>query len=281
MSLSFSYTAIAIASSLFGAVATILARTLLKDIKSKDILGINFLTMAGTLVLLSPLFYHFEATAVSMGLVLLIAIIDTAANYFFFKTFEKTEASIAAPILSLAPAITFLFGWIFLSDTTGIREYVLAGAIIILVVIFSADRKNFSSFKIETLTPALLSSFLFGLSSIPSKYLLSTLHAINAPTLYMFRAGFIALLALLIFNFQINNISQRQFRIIFGRALIVIAQWILLYTALTIGNAGVSVTLANITPIFVLLLSILFLKEKPTVKKIVAGTLILVFSLLL
>ena len=108
------FTLIALASALLGAVAAILARTLLKDLKSRDILGINFLTMGATLLLLSPLFYYFHPTLKSTALIIIIALIDTAANYFFFKTFEQTEASVATPILSLAPAFTFFFGCQFL-----------------------------------------------------------------------------------------------------------------------------------------------------------------------
>lgn len=108
----FSFTAVAIGSAVFAAFASILARTLLKSHKSRDILSINFLTMALSLLLISPFFYKFDVTLLSVGLVILVAVIDTGGNYFYFKTFEKTEASIATPILSLAPAFTFLFGWL-------------------------------------------------------------------------------------------------------------------------------------------------------------------------
>jgi len=277
----FTFTTIAIASAFFGAIATILARTLLKDLKTQDILGINFLTMGATLVLVSPLFYHFKATVLSTSLVILIAFIDTAANYFFFKTFEKTEASVATPILSLAPGFTFFFSWIFLSETINIGSLLLSLAIIIAVVIFSVDFKNFAHSRKTTLIPALASSFLFGISAIPAKYLLNTLGAINAPTLYMFRAGFIALFALLLFRFTIQHITLRQYRIIFVRGLFVIVQWVLLYYALTKGNTGVAITLGNITPIFVFLLSILFLRESVTIKKIITAACVLILSLVI
>ncbi len=276
-----SFTALAVISSCFGAIATILARTLLKDLKSKDILGINFFTMGITLVLISPLFYKFTPSVLAIGLIVLIALIDTAANYFFFKTFEQTEASVAAPILSLAPAFTFMFSWMFLSDKVSGMTLLYAILIIIGIVIFSTDTKNLEKFKIQTLKPALTSSVLFGLSAIPSKYLLSTMGVINAPTLYMFRAGFIGLFCLLLFKFTISHITITQYRIIFVRCLFVIVQWVLLYYALTTGNAGVTVTLANITPIFVFILGAIFLREKITAKKIITASLIVILSLAL
>lgn len=272
---------IAVVSAFLGAVSTILARTLLKDIKTKDILSLNFFTMGIVLLLISPLFYHFEASIKNMFLIVLIALIDTAANYFFFKTFEQTEASVASPLLSLAPVFTFFFSWIFLTDTTTLYSIFISFLILALILIFSIDFYNFNAFKNITLWPAVLSSFLFGLSSVPSKYLLSTVHAVNAPTLYMFRAGFISIFSILLFNFTISSITTKQYRIIFFRGLVVISQWVLLYYSLSLGNAGVAITLGNITPIFVFILSIIFIKEKPTLRKMICAFLILVLSLLI
>lgn len=273
------FTLIAVLSAGFAAVANILARTLLRDIKSQSILGINFLTMAATMVLISPLFYKFIFSAKAAALVVLIASIDLLANYFYFKTFEKTPASVATPLLSLAPAFTFLFGWVFLKDIASLLTYVLAGAIIALVIIFSTDFKGFKEFRASTLKPAILASLFFGISAVPAKYLLQTLGALNVPTLYMLRAGLIALFALIIFGFPITGISTKQYRMIFLRGLFVICQWLLLYFALTSGNAGVTVTLANITPIFVFVLAAIFLHEKLTMRKVITGCLILVLSI--
>lgn len=275
------FTLVAIISSVFGAVANILARTLLKDLKSRDILGINFLTMGITLSLLSPWFYFFHATKVTISLVVLIALIDALANYFFFKTFEQTEASVATPILSLAPAFTFLFSFLFLKDSVPLPTLLLSLGIIISIIIFSIDFENFDQFKISTLKPALISSVLFGISAIPSKFLLSNLHAINSLTLYMFRAGLIALFSLLFLKFPLQNITVKQFRTIFFRGLVVITQWGLLYWALSQGHAGVTITLANITPIFVFFFGALFLKERISIKKVITSVLILAFSLLI
>ena len=275
------YTSLAIISSVIASVVILWTRVLLKEIKTAAFLGINFFTSGAVLLLLSPFFYKFELSLRAGGVLILIALIDTAANYFYFKTFEKTEASIAAPILSLAPAFTFFFGWILLDERVGWYGLTLALLIIAAIVLFSADFKNFKNFNLDTLRPALLSSFLFGLSAIPTKYLLASLHATNAPTLYMFRSGLIALFALLFFRFSIREISVRQYRHIFLRSLLVIGQYLLFYYALSLGSAGITVTLANIAPAFVLLLGIIFLGERPQLKKALAAILILVLSLII
>jgi uncharacterized membrane protein len=274
------FTFIAILSAVFAAVANILARVLLKNLKSKDMLGINFLIMAATLLVISPFFYKFIFSQTNIILVLLVSIIDAMGNYFYFKTFEKTEASIATPMLSLAPGFTFLFGWIILGDVASIQTYVLAALLIVLLIIFSYDFKDYKTFKSQTLIPALTSSLLFGVSAIPSKILLNS-GAINAPTLYMFRAFFIGVFAIIFFKNSFRRITQQQYGFIFIRGLFVITQWILLYWALGRGNAGVTITLGNITSIFVFILSALFLHEKPTLKKALTCILILGISFII
>ncbi len=276
-----SFTSIAIFSAALGAVANLIARMLLRDLRSQDILGINFLTMAATLLLISPLFYSFKPSLVVIGLVILIAVIDTYANYFYFKTFEKTEASVATPLLSLAPAFTFFFGWLVLGESAPWHTYFIASAIIVLTVYISINFSRFKEYGAHTLVPALFASLLFGVSALPAKYLLDTLHAVNAPTLYMFRAGFISLFTLLLFGFPLLRITTNQYRIIFFRGLIVISQWVLLYFALSQGSAGVTITLGNVTPMFVFFLSILFLKERPTVRKVLAALLIFILSIII
>lgn len=276
-----SFTSIAILSATLGAVANLIARTLLRDLRSQDILGINFLTMGATLLLISPMFYYFQPSLLVLGLVILIGIIDTFANYFYFKTFEKTEASIATPLLSLAPGFTFFFSWLALGEVAHWQTYAIAALIIGLTVYISTNFSQLKNFRKDTLLPALIASFLFGISAIPAKYLLNTLHAVNAPTLYMFRAGFISLFTLLIFGFPLLNISTQKYRIIFFRGLIVISQWVLLYFALSQGSAGVTLTLGNITPIFVFFLSVLFLREKPTLRKVIAASCIFILSLII
>lgn len=276
-----SYTSIAVASAIFAAIANVLARVLLKNLKAKNIVGINFLTMAATLLVLSPLFYHFKPTLRSIGLLFMVGVIDTLGNYFYFKTFEKTEASVATPILSLAPMVTFTLSWLFLGDAVSLLTFAMSVTIVLLIIWFSYDSETFSQFKLDTLKPALAASLLFGISALPAKQLLNGGVIINAPTLYMYRAALIALFSLMFFKFQITGITAKQYRLIFVRGLFVISQYLLLYYALSKGSAGVTVTLGNITPIFVFVLGVMFLKEKLTYKKAMTAVAVLALSLLI
>ena len=155
---------IPIVSALLAAIVSILARVLFKGIPTKKILAVNFFTMAATLLIISPLFYKFIFSWKSICLVILIAVIDTSANYFYFKTFENTEASVAVPILSLAPVVTFLFSAIFLGEFPSLLSIISALVIMALIIVVSTDLKQWPKFSKTTLYPALASSFLCCLS---------------------------------------------------------------------------------------------------------------------
>lgn len=276
-----SLTTIAITSAFFAAIANILARLLLRGLRSQDILSVNFTIIGIVLLCAMPWWWNFSFSWIAVGLIISIALIDLFANYFYFKTFERTDAGTATPLLSLAPLVTFLFSWVLLDEVSSLLTYVLALAVVAALILFSIDFKNFGPFNAATLTPALSSSFFFGVSAIPVSYLLLELQATNAPTLFMLRAFAIAIFAIPLFGFGWRMLSFNQIGFMAFRSVFVIAQYVLLYVAITLGNTGVAVTLGNITPIFVFFLGVLLLGESPTFRKAAAALLVLVLSFLI
>jgi len=280
-------TILALGSAFFSAVSNILARTILKDIKTKNILGLNFLMMTGVLALFSPWFFKINISfkyagtfSVTILLVLLISIIDLISNYFYFRSFEESEASVVTPILSLSPGFIFVFSWFFLDDIVNYVQILFACLIIVVIIFISTDLKNIKSIKKLNIYPSLMASLLFALSAIPTKYLLSN-EFINAPTLYEIRGAVIGLFAIMFFGSGIEEMKSYHFRYLFIRSLFVIIQWLLLYAALIKGSAGISYTLANTTPIFVIILGVFFLKEKLSLRKIIATVLVLILAMMI
>lgn len=281
------YRLLAIGAAFFGAIANILARTILKDVKTKDMLGLNFLIMTGTLAVLSPWFFHFQKDGPTIGImpitvlfVLLVGFIDLIANYFYFKSFEQSEASVATPILSISPGLVFIFSWFFLGDKVSGYNFILALGIIIGILTIST---NFSQVKLSNknvLLPAFIAAVLFALSAVPSKYLLSN-GLINPPTLYEIRGGIIGICSMLYFGPGLEKLKNDHFKKIFIRSLFVLTQWILLYSALAVGNAGITITLSSTAPVFVLFLGYFFLKEKISLKKFIAAALVICLAFLI
>src|SRR3989344_4189086 len=106
--LNLNFTIIAIVSAFFAAMTNIFAKILLKDVKGYNIMGLSFLMVGSTLLIFSPIFYKFNPSWVSIGLLYGIGILDAAANYYYFRSFEQAEVSVATPLLALAPIITFI-----------------------------------------------------------------------------------------------------------------------------------------------------------------------------
>ena len=242
--------------------------------------GISFLSVAGLLLLAAPWFYHFEISARSLGLLAVIIILDTIANFFYFKSFERYEASTVTPLLALSPAFAFVGSWLFFSLTEPWYMYVIAAAIVIGVIYFSMDYTPGKTIDVKMLLPALVTAACFGLSALPTKMLLTDLST-NAPSVYMLRAAMIGFITLLVFGTRFKTVTVKQFGYIILRSAIVSTSWILFYYALAQGDVGIVSTLGATAPVFVFIIGIAFLKEKMTWQKLLAAGLIVVLSLTL
>lgn len=279
------FTVIALISAFFSSLANIFARVLLKDVKGYNIMGLSFLMVGSTLLIFSPLFYHFNPSWVTIGLLYAIGIIDSAANYYYFKSFEQSEASVATSLLALAPVITFIGAFLFLGTQTSPIKFILAIVIMAGIMFLSADRttkvQNIKEIHHHSFFAPLMASILFGLSSIPSKALLSNFNAINAPTLYMFRATIIGMTSFIFMRPNLQELNINHYKLIWLQGLLAILTWVSLYYALSKGNPGITMTLANTTPAFTIVFGALFLREKITARKIFSVLLILGFSVLM
>lgn len=277
----YSFTLIALSSALCAAVANILARKVMRNHDTASLMGVNFFVIGFMMLALSPWYFSADFSRIVLGLIFIISIIDLFANYFLFKTFEKTDSGTATPLLSLSPIFTFIFSWFFLNESLPAETMLLVGLIIFGLFVFSVDLNNFGPFTRDTLTPAISSSLFYGASAVPISYLLSEMESINAPTLFLIRAFLIAVFCVLAFGLPIRSLRAKDFFLLSFRGIFVIAQYVLLYIAITLGNTGVAVTLGNITPVFVFLLSIVLLGESPTWRKAMAAGMVLVLSLLI
>lgn len=270
---------LAIASALFGGITKIHARFIMKGLKSKTMVTLGFFSIALLMLPFSPFFFQFEWNRTSIGLILLVVIIDSLANLCYFRTLEKTEASHAAPLLSLAPIFTFIAAYFFLDQ--GLKpEHFTALALLLLIVAFSKEGHELKTLGRQTILPALGFSLLFGLSAIPIKLLLSHYEFTNAASLYWMRSILIALL-ILPFSMDSLTVSKKMLAHIFARSCFVIIGWVLLYHAIKLGDASIVMTLGNLTPIFVFIFAALFLKERITPLRGITALLAILVSILL
>ena len=253
---------------------------------AEELEAINFAIMGVMLAVVLaavPDLYQLRLSAAGVGLLALVVAIDSAGNYFLFKTYRQSHPTVATPLLSLAPAFAFPISWLApLPHEDGGLTIVLGYGATLLVVLVAMDWKNLRHFQQVTFFPAILSSLCFGLSAVPTRYLLREWHEINAPTLYMVRAFLIAAVGVALWRGRaLPRLPLTQLRMISLRGVFVILQYLLLYKALTLNSVGVALTLANVTPALVLLGGVLFLGETWSWKRVVPSLLAIAAAILM
>ena len=263
-----------IGSAAAAAVAHHLGARAIGEAAAKEVSAVSFAIMGLMLAVVLAAFpnlFHLHPTPRGIALLAVIAIIDSAGNYFLFKTYRQSHATVAVPLLSLAPAFAFPVAWLSPLPHEDAGLTVAFGyAATVLVVLVSMDWKNLRNFHQVTFIPAILSSLCFGMSAVPTRYLLREWEEFNAPTLYMVRAFLIAGIGLAVWGRRaVPRLRWGQVRVMALRSVFVILQYLLLYKALTLNSVGVALTLANVTPALVLLGGMLFLGEAWSWKRVV------------
>ncbi|MBI4652666.1 DMT family transporter [Candidatus Kuenenbacteria bacterium] len=65
---------------------------------------------------------------------------------------------------------------------------------------------------------------------------------------------------------NLQNLRLKEYKLIWFQGVLAIFTWVSFYYALSKGNPGITITLANTTPMFTILLGALLLREKITKK---------------
>ncbi len=259
---------LSLVSALFGALNNILAKYVMGFARPKDYISVNFAVIFALMIPFAPFFFQLTPTPRAIILVIIASIVDSAANYFYFKSFEMTDASTASALLSLSPLFAMLilpllrsFSLAYLKplDIVGICA-VVAGVIVLNMRIAHSKPQTAPHGVSKELLIPLCSSFFFGINVYLIKYIL-TARFVNPATYYFIRAFIIMLLMFLVLRPQFDWVNGERILIVSGRAVFVIGKWILLLYAVSLGNPPVVKAVSEVTPLFVLFLSFVFLSE--------------------
>lgn len=263
---------LALGSAISGAIANLLARRIVREVRARDMVAVNFLLM--TLMLLPglPWFWHVDW---SNGLILRIAIavlIDSAGNILYFYTFEHLEPVVASAMLSISPLLG-LFVAPFFTGAVGaigfgqvLGVFLITGGLYTLALqplrtaLSNGGEWSVKQWLIYIGTP-ILAALLFTISIFIMRADLAS-GVVNSYSYYLIRAPFIALLTAFITRPNLAWVAPRSILITSERMVFVLAQWLLLLTAIQMGNAVVVKAIADSTPFFVVLISWLLLRQK-------------------
>ncbi|MFF2878101.1 EamA family transporter [Gottfriedia sp. NPDC057991] len=261
---------LALISSFLNAVNALYAKKITLQMKDNNsFIVTSFLVVTILLGCVMPWYYSFSVTPATIGLLIIVIILDALSNVSFFLALGRIEVSQLAVYTALTPLFTFIPN----SILHGFDIHILIPVLLIVLGVYFLNVKgrNMLSPLVEIKKPGNLlgvaAAVSAGLSMVPTQQLL--VHQwINAPTLYFFRASGIALIIYLIHRPKIWYPKLNIHLSI--RGVLAITQWIALFAALKIANGTLVVALAYTSPIFALFLARIYYKEKITAAKLIA-----------
>ncbi|GAP15525.1 predicted membrane protein [Longilinea arvoryzae] len=276
-----------LSSALLGAGANLAARSLMQRISPRDFIPVNFMLMALMMLPGVPFFWHFEGGWLTVAILGGTVLLDTLGNFLYFRAFEINNAATASALLSLSPLFTLLLsGLVAFTPSPGWMDalavlLIVAGTVVLQREMAAADAAADPArgTRFMRLLAPLGAALIFGATILPIKYLLGN-RLLNPYTFYFLRAPLIALLAQLFFRPDYRWLTRSTLPLTAGRAVIVLAQWLLLLYALQGGKPATVKAVSDASPLFVLLAGSLFLHEKITRRK-AAGVLGVVIGLAL
>ncbi|MDP4163633.1 MAG: DMT family transporter [Bacillota bacterium] len=257
-------------SSFFNAVNSLYAKRIVSEMKDNNsFIVTSFVFIAIILAFALPWFYMFHASAISIGLVLLVVSLDTLANVLFFLSMERIEVSTLAVYLALTPMFTFIPNALLF----GFHPLVLVSVLFIIIGVYFLNLKGRNPLSpfIELRKAGNLlgigTAIVYGISMVPTQQLL--LHAwINPVTLYFFRSCGIAIITYLLYRPKVW-FPKLHFHLGM-RGITVLIQWLCLFTALKYADGTIVVSLAYTSPLFAIFLAWIYFKERITVAKLAA-----------
>lgn len=243
--------------------------------------GTDLAFLACLLVVTRP---AFRISWAGLGLFVFDGMLAMVGAAILFVSVHRLGPAIAYPIKNAAPLPALLLAVLFLGEQPGLA--VVAGALLTavgVIVLSLQPVKGGIPWKVDTFI-SVLSAFIFALDNIIRRV---ALQEVDTPLVGLFVAVFVSLVCAFIWDVTgpsptLLKIKPRAALFFGASGLCQGIGLVCLYTALQSGLVSVVVPLYNLSPLFVLLFSWLFLKgvEKIT-GRILAGTLSIVSGVIL
>ncbi len=258
--------ALATLSALAGAIANLLARQVTRFAPTREYLAVNFGLMFLFLLPAAPFFWQLELRLEALAALIVAALIDLAANYFYFRSFEELDAVTASSILSLSPAVALFFVPLFRMGQD-IPVYGFAGILLVsagLIVLNRTVGREGGKAVVNAPRVFLLplaAALLYGLNVFVIKLLFQN-EWTNSYTYYLLRALIVAGVWYIVFKPDHRWLTRGALLFTACRLFVVNAQWITQLAALHLGNPASVKALADSSPVFVLAFSGLITRER-------------------
>jgi uncharacterized membrane protein len=249
------------------------------------------ITLVGTIVLLLISWFTIPADYLtsSSTLYFVVAGIFSPAlvRWLYFISLDRIGPSVSSSILATGPAYTAVMALVFLKERITLQ--IGLGIIVIIggIVIFERDlnnKKEIARHNRKDLAFPLLAALLFSFAVVLRKM---GLNILDSP-IFGVTVGFVTSLAFYAGMCLVSkklrasiSIAKKDLPYFCGAGIFLTAAWLIMFYALSIGDAIVVTPLANLHPLVVLVLSYFFLgKIEKITKGILLGACVVVVGVL-
>ncbi len=239
------------------------------------------LLLVSLVLLFWPEQFSFQPLLITFGFLLVIGILDAWYNILYLKALKRSSAIEVNPVIATSPVIILLLST-FLPGVSS--SWLIVGVVVLIVLgvyILEFDSKNLlSPFKSEAVKLALAAAFFTAVAAVMIDHLLDNGYASEL---------FILWVRIIIISLYCHAVLRPKFFpkqykkhtwlfILLGVEMIYVTERSLKFFAMGEGNVALAVAVSSIAPLFVIIFSWLFLKEKITLNKVV-GTLVIILGL--
>lgn len=273
-----------LAAFLFGCIAVLTK----KGLAYGDVRQSVAVTFAADLVFLLGLLLvtrpDFSITWAGAGLFVMDGVLGMVGAAILFLSVQRLGPAIAYPIKNAAPIPALLLAVVFLGERPDL--WVIIGAVLAALGVVGLSLQPVKSgipWKLDTLV-SVLSAFVFAFDNIVRRL---ALHEVETPVVGLTLAVSVSLVCAVAWDAfslkpSLRKLKPKAALYFSGAGLAQAIGLVCIYTALQSGLVSVVVPLYNLSPLFVLLLSWLFLKgvEKIT-GRVLTGTLAIVAGVVL
>jgi uncharacterized membrane protein len=210
-------------------------------------------------------------------------------RWLYFISLDRIGASVSSSIMATGPAFAVIIALALLNEHLTIQISLGIVTIIAGILIFESDTmNNHSKINVKNrkdLIFPLLSACFFGFAIVLRKMGLNILNSPLFGVTVGFVTSFVIYSIMCILSKKLRaSISIRKDDLFYlcGAGIFITAAWLMLFYALSLGDAIVIAPLANLHPLVVVVLSYFFLGTMERIsKKVVLGACVVVVGVLL
>jgi drug/metabolite transporter (DMT)-like permease len=209
----------------------------------------------------------------------LTAVLYAGVNYFLFKSFKQSEASIVTILFSTNAVWMLIGSYLFLGESINIQKILGIALIIGVTVIISSES---GKFKLDRkLIYPLLAGFILGFAFVNDVYILNTAELLTYLSIAFILPGLTLMLSLIPGKkyLEIKDVTRTDLLKNFALAFVYALSTILTFYSYKLGaEASVVGPLQQLSVFGTVILSYFILKERTQMKKKLLATVLAVLG---